>query len=131
MAKSSSLRTQELLSTPVSSPSLNIHILISICILGTSLIALPTDVAEMLNAQIGAKKSWNGQYEVNCSTVPDLPDLTFYFDDKPYPLKGTDYILEMQGTCISSFTGLDINLPNGALWIIGVLFILGIFQEPF
>jgi saccharopepsin len=86
---------------------------------GTSLIALPTDVAEMLNAQIGATKSWNGQYQVDCAKVPGLPDLSFYFDGKAYPLKGTDYILEVQGTCISSFTGLDINLPGGALWIIG------------
>ncbi|KAA1466404.1 aspartic peptidase A1 [Dentipellis sp. KUC8613] len=90
---------------------------------GTSLIALPTDVAEMLNTQIGAKKSWNGQYTVDCAKVPDLPDLTFYFDGKPYPLKGTDYILEVQGTCMSAFTGLDINLPGGALWIIGDVFL--------
>jgi saccharopepsin len=90
---------------------------------GTSLIALPTDVAEMLNAQIGATKSWNGQYQVDCAKVPDLPDLTFYFNGKPYPLKGTDYILEVQGTCISSFTGLDINLPGGSLWIIGDVFL--------
>ncbi|EEB87064.1 hypothetical protein MPER_15750, partial [Moniliophthora perniciosa FA553] len=33
----------------------------------TSLIALPTDMAEMLNAQIGATKGWNGQYTVECS----------------------------------------------------------------
>lgn len=69
--------------------------------------------------RIGATKSWNGQYTVDCSKVPSLPDLSFYFNGKPYPLKGSDYVLEVQGTCISSFTGLDINLPGGALWIIG------------
>jgi saccharopepsin len=128
--KSSNLRTQELLSIPVSSPSPSIHILIFICVLGTSLITLPTDVAEMLNAQIGAKKSWNGQYTVDCAKIPDLPELSFYFDGKAYPLKGTDYILQIQGTCISAFTGMDINLPGGSLWIIGVLFTLRFFQEP-
>ncbi|CDO75586.1 hypothetical protein BN946_scf184858.g26 [Trametes cinnabarina] len=91
---------------------------------GTSLIALPTDIAEMLNTQIGATKSWNGQYTVDCTKVPDLPELTFFFNGKPYPLKGTDYILEVQGTCISSFTGLDINMPNGdSLWIVGDVFL--------
>lgn len=90
---------------------------------GTSLIALPTDIAEMINAQIGAKKSWNGQYQVDCAKVPDLPELSFHFDGKPYPLKGSDYILEVQGTCISAFTGLDINLPGGSLWIIGDVFL--------
>lgn len=83
------------------------------------MIALPTDIAEMINTQIGATKGWNGQYTVDCSTVPNLPDLTFYFGGKPFPLKGTDYILEVQGTCISSFQGMDINLPWGSLWIIG------------
>jgi len=87
------------------------------------LIALPTDVAEMLNTQIGAKRSWNGQYTVDCSTVSSLPDLSFYFNGKAYPLKGSDYVLNVQGTCISSFTGLDINLPGGALWIIGDVFL--------
>ncbi|KAI0268278.1 aspartic peptidase domain-containing protein [Gloeopeniophorella convolvens] len=90
---------------------------------GTSLIVVPTDIAEMLNTQIGAKKSWNGQYQVDCAKVPDLPELSFYFDGKAYPLKGSDYVLEVQGTCISAFTGMDINLPGGALWIIGDVFL--------
>ena len=84
------------------------------------MIALPTDIAEMLNTQIGAKKSWNGQYTLDCNTVPSLPDLTFYLNGEPYPLKGTDYILNVQGTCLSAFTGMDINLPDGgSIWIVG------------
>ncbi|OAX43459.1 Asp-domain-containing protein [Rhizopogon vinicolor AM-OR11-026] len=90
---------------------------------GTSLIALPTDIAEMLNTQIGATRSWNGQYQVDCAKVPTLPDLTFYFGGEPYSLKGSDYVLDVQGTCISSFTGMDINLPGGSLWIIGDVFL--------
>ncbi|KAJ7283616.1 endopeptidase [Mycena rebaudengoi] len=91
---------------------------------GTSLIALPTDIAEMLNAQIGATKSWNGQYTVDCAKVPSLPDLTFHFGGKPYPLKGSDYILEVQGTCMSSFVGMDIPMPGGdSLWIVGDVFL--------
>ncbi|KAG8768439.1 Vacuolar protease A [Ceratobasidium sp. 428] len=91
---------------------------------GTSLIALPTDIAEMINTQIGAKKSWNGQYTVECNTVPSLPDLSFKFGGKLYTLKGTDYTLNVQGTCISAFTGLDINLPDGgSIWIVGDVFL--------
>ncbi|KAF9534288.1 aspartic peptidase domain-containing protein [Crepidotus variabilis] len=91
---------------------------------GTSLIVVPTDLAEMLNTQIGAKKSWNGQYTVECSKVPDLPELSLYLGGKPYPLKGSDYVLEVQGTCISAFTGMDINMPDGgSLWIVGDAFL--------
>ncbi|KAI0004995.1 endopeptidase [Russula compacta] len=91
---------------------------------GTSLIVLPSDIAEMLNAQIGAKRSWNGQYLVDCSKVPDLPDFSFFFNGKAYPLRGSDYVLEVQGTCISSFIPMDISLPDGSLlWIVGDVFL--------
>ncbi|KAF8313125.1 Asp-domain-containing protein [Clavulina sp. PMI_390] len=88
---------------------------------GTSLIAVPTDIADMLNAEIGATKSWNGQYTVPCEKVPSLPTLTFYFGGEPYPLAGTDYILNVQNTCISAFQGLD--LGGLRIWIVGDVFL--------
>lgn len=69
--------------------------------------------------RIGATKSWNGQYTVPCENVPQLPELSFSFGGKYYPLKGSDYILQLQGSCLSSFQGIDIELPWGQLWIIG------------
>jgi len=90
---------------------------------GTSLIAMPTDVATMLNTQIGAKKSWTGQYTVDCNTIPSLPDLGFVFGGKKYTLSASDYIMNVQGTCLSGFQGMDINLPGGSLWIVGEFFL--------
>lgn len=77
---------------------------------GTSLIALPTDVAEIINAEIGAKKSWSGQYSVECAAREKMPDLSFKFGGEDYTLTAFDYILEVQGQCISPFTGLDVGL---------------------
>jgi len=90
---------------------------------GTSLIVMPTDVAEMLNKEIGATKGWQGQYTVDCNTVESLPEMSFSFGGKLYKLKGSDYILNAGGTCISSFTGMDIPAPIGPLWIIGDTFL--------
>jgi hypothetical protein len=59
----------------------------------------------------------------DCNTVPGLPDLGFVFSGKTYTLKSTDYILNVQGTCLSGFMGMDINLPGGSLWIIGEFFL--------
>jgi len=90
---------------------------------GTSLIALPSDIAELLNKEIGAKKSWNGAYTVDCEKVASLPDITFTFSGYNFSLPATDYIMNAQGTCISSFQGLDIPPPLGPIWIIGDTFL--------
>ncbi|CAD6890751.1 unnamed protein product [Tilletia controversa] len=90
---------------------------------GTSLIALPSDVAEILNKEIGAKKSWNGAYTVDCEKISSLPDLTLNIDGKKYPLSAEDYILNVQGSCISSFQGLDIPAPLGPIWVVGDVFL--------
>ena len=90
---------------------------------GTSLIAMPTDVAEILNKEIGAQRSWSGQYTLDCDKVDKLPPLTFYFDGKPYTINGTDYVLNLQGTCVSAFMGMDMPPPVGPLGISGDVFL--------
>ncbi|KAI6013047.1 Asp-domain-containing protein [Pisolithus marmoratus] len=90
---------------------------------GTSLIATPVDSAEQFSAIIGATSSWTGQYVVDCSNVPSLPDLVFYLDGKPYPLNSSDYIIEVQGICVSSLQGLTTSLPDDAFWVLGDVFL--------
>lgn len=73
----------------------------------------------MINAQIGAKRQWDGQYAVDCDTVPSLPDLTFTINGKDFPIKATDYIVAAQeNSCLSSFTPAPAGIPE-TLWIIG------------
>ena len=90
---------------------------------GTSLIAMPTAEANALNTAIGAKKSWNGQWTIDCATIPTLPKLTVEFNGQKYDLEGTDYVLNVQGSCVSGFIGLDIPPPAGPLWIVGDVFL--------
>lgn len=90
---------------------------------GTSLIALPSDIADIINKEIGAKKGWNGQATLDCALVPNLPEIKFTFAGKEFGLKGEDYTLNVQGQCISAFTGLDIPPPAGPIWIIGDSFL--------
>lgn len=90
---------------------------------GTSLIALPSQLAEILNAQIGAEKSWNGQYTIDCAARENLPDLTFTFDGYNFTITPYDYTLEVSGSCISAFTPMDFPDPIGPLAIIGDAFL--------
>ena len=90
---------------------------------GTSLIALPSTLAELLNKEIGAKKSFNGQYTIECDKRDSLPDLTFTLTGYNFTIGPYDYILEVQGSCISSFMGMDFPEPAGPLAILGDAFL--------
>ncbi|KAF8424127.1 aspartic peptidase domain-containing protein [Tirmania nivea] len=90
---------------------------------GTSLIALPTTLADLLNKEIGAKKGFNGQYSVECSKRDSLPNLTFCLSGENFTIGPYDYILEVSGSCISAFTGLDLPEPVGPLAILGDAFL--------
>ncbi|CDK28099.1 unnamed protein product [Kuraishia capsulata CBS 1993] len=90
---------------------------------GTSLIALPSGLAEILNAEIGAQKGWSGQYSIECDTRDSLPDLTFTFAGYNFTITPYDYTLEVSGSCISAFTPMDIPAPIGPMAIIGDAFL--------
>lgn len=90
---------------------------------GTSLIAMPTAYADLLNKQIGAKKGFNGQYTVDCAKRDSLPDMTFTLSGYNFTIGAYDYILEVQGSCISSFQGIDLGGNVGPLFILGDAFL--------
>jgi len=90
---------------------------------GTSLIVLPSTLAELLNKEMGAKKGYNGQYTVECDKRASLPDLTFELSGYNFSITAYDYVLEVQGSCISTFTAMDIPEPTGPLAILGDAFL--------
>lgn len=65
---------------------------------GTSLIALPSTLAELLNKEMGAKKGYNGQYTIDCAKRDSLPDMTFTLTGHNFTITAYDYILEVQGS---------------------------------
>ncbi|KAK9382642.1 aspartic peptidase domain-containing protein [Kockiozyma suomiensis] len=90
---------------------------------GTSLIAMPTGLAEILNMEIGAKKNWQGQYTVECDVRDSLPEISFNLGGKEFAISASDYIMEVQGSCISAFMGMDFPEPVGPLVILGDAFL--------
>lgn len=90
---------------------------------GTSLITLPSDLADILNGVIGAEKSWSGQYTIDCDKRDVLPNLRFTFDGYDFEITPYDYILDLDGSCISTITAMDIPEPVGPLAIVGDAFL--------
>lgn len=88
---------------------------------GTSLIALETDLAEMLNKQIGGKKGYSGTYTIECNTRDSLPDITFTLAGHNFTIDAYDYTIESGGSCISAFMGM--NLPANLAGILGDAFL--------
>ena len=75
----------------------------------------------MINEMLGGKKTWSGQYQIDCEQLPNLPELALTFGGVDFVLKGTDYVLKVQDQCISGFMGMDI--PAGRIWIVGDVFL--------
>lgn len=90
---------------------------------GTSLLALPSTLAELLNKEIGAKKGFSGQYTIECDKRDSLPDLTFNLSGHNFTISSYDYILEVSGSCVSAFMGMDIPEPAGPIAILGDAFL--------
>jgi saccharopepsin len=60
------------------------------------------------NKAIGATKTFNGQFTVDCDKRDSLPDMSFTLTGHNFTIGPYDYILEVQGSCISSFFGMGM-----------------------
>ncbi len=93
---------------------------------GTSLIAVPSNVAEEINNQIGTFKlplplpGFDRLRVFRCGKT--LPRLTMRMGGIDFTLDGDEYAvpLGILGMCISAFQGLDLPKP---MWVVGDVFL--------
>mmetsp|Transcript_44823 Transcript_44823/g.85708 ORF Transcript_44823/g.85708 Transcript_44823/m.85708 type:complete len:421 (-) Transcript_44823:246-1508(-) len=89
---------------------------------GTSLLAGPTEIINKIQILIGAKPLMQGEYTVNCDDLGTMPDVTFTINGVQFSLSPKDYVLEIQGQCLSGFMGMDLPGELGPQWILGDVF---------
>ncbi|XP_005187123.1 lysosomal aspartic protease [Musca domestica] len=86
---------------------------------GTSLIAVPDDQYENIQAAIGAVYDEDySAYLLNCSSIDSLPVLNFTIGGAQFTVEGNDYVIQMDGICSSAFETSGANF-----WILGDIFI--------
>merc|ERR1712188_114876 len=69
-------------------------------------------------ASLVAGKEWT----LDCSKVAGLPDLDIMIGGKNFPLKGSDYTLNVSGQCLLGMMGMDLS-REGLSLILGDVFI--------
>ena len=70
---------------------------------GTSLLVGPKAIVDELISGISVKS--------DCSNLDSLPDLTFTIDSTDYTLKGSEYVLQVQGECLMGIQSMAF--PEG------------------
>ena len=90
---------------------------------GTSLLAGPKADVAKIAAMVGAVPLIEGEYTVDCASIPTMPDVTVTVGGTDYVLTAKDYVLNvLNEECVLGMVGLDIPAPAGPLWILGDVF---------
>ncbi|CAM1319116.1 cathD (predicted) [Pycnogonum litorale] len=95
---------------------------------GTSLIYAPEDDFDVISSHIGATEYKNGEYQVPCQNVHNLPDIVFIINGVEFSLEPKDYIIVkstwFQNYCILLFSkGVQTDAYGRSLWILGDAFL--------
>ncbi|KAJ3270194.1 Vacuolar protease A [Terramyces sp. JEL0728] len=100
---------------------------------GTTLFALPKNMADAVNAQFNAKIGSDGNYYVDCNVGNQLPDASFTFMNGNTPTTfsvpaSNLLVLVDTNTCITIFGSLPDSISSSQFVIAGALFLRNFYN---
>ncbi|XP_076987105.1 napsin-A [Tamandua tetradactyla] len=94
---------------------------------GTSVITGPKEEIRALHRAIGGLPLLAGEYLIQCSKIPELPQISLLLGGVWFNLTAQDYVIQIARggarVCLSGFQALDMPPPVGPLWILGDVFL--------
>ncbi|XP_066208907.1 pepsin B-like [Saccopteryx leptura] len=91
---------------------------------GTFLLAVPQQYMGSFLQATGAQQAQNGDFVVNCNSVPSLPTITFIISGSQFPLPPSAYVFNNNGYCRLGIEATYLPSPSGQpLWILGDVFL--------
>ncbi|XP_078500856.1 gastricsin-like [Lissotriton helveticus] len=91
---------------------------------GTSLLTIPQQFMGSFLQTVGAQQTNQGEFVVDCSTVQNLPTISFTINGVSFPLSPSAYILQNNGYCSVGVEVTYLPSQNGQpFWILGDVFL--------
>ncbi|XP_074833369.1 gastricsin [Carettochelys insculpta] len=91
---------------------------------GTALLTIPQQLMDDFLQDVGAQENEYGEYVVDCSSVQNLPTISFTINGVSFPLPPSAYILSNNGYCSVGVEPTYLPSQNGQpLWILGDVFL--------
>ncbi|GFO20562.1 cathepsin d [Plakobranchus ocellatus] len=100
----------------------------------SSMIIGPHEDVLRLNRKLGAEPlsdpGLSNMYVFECSSVNSLPDVEFVLNGEKFSLTSKDYVIKMDGQCLSAFMGRKAMMRDGqSFWRLGNAFMRGFYTQ--
>ncbi|XP_077505779.1 lysosomal aspartic protease-like [Amblyomma americanum] len=93
---------------------------------GTTIMAGPKEVIELINKYLKATPGPRGTYRVKCSSVPKFPKAVFTIGGRQFVFEGKDYTLQVQtGDKLRCYSAFEDH--GESFWVLGQAFMRRIY----
>ncbi|GFO41543.1 cathepsin d [Plakobranchus ocellatus] len=98
---------------------------------GTTLTVGPIREIDDLNMRLGARRIQfaPGMWSFNCLELNSLPDVEFFTNGQVLTMTKDEYVMKVNGLCISAFSGRTYTKDQVPYWVLGTSFMKAYYTK--